>query len=73
MNFEYSENVRALQELVRNFMERHVVPANRAYLREAEHGVYPLSVVEPLKVQARGQKLWNLFLPSLRESEPEHA
>jgi acyl-CoA dehydrogenase len=70
MNFEYTEKVRTLQEDLRAFMEQHVVPANSAYLRESDHGVFPLSVIEPLKVMAREQGLWNLFLPALRESEP---
>lgn len=70
MNFEYSEDARQVQDLMRRFMKKHVLPRNSDWLRTAEAGAYPLAVIEPLKTQAMEDGLWNLFLPELRDDEP---
>jgi acyl-CoA dehydrogenase len=70
MDFDYTDKVRALQIRTREFMERHVAPANAAYLHDVERGIYPSRVVNPLKAEARGANLWNMFLPGLRDDEP---
>jgi acyl-CoA dehydrogenase len=70
MDFDYTDKVRALQMRTREFMERHVAPANAAYLHDVERGIYPSRVVDPLKAEARGANLWNMFLPGLRDDEP---
>ncbi len=70
MNFQFSQEVQAMQDTLRRFMERHVLPANPEWHRCAESGTYPLTVIEPLKALAREAGLWNLFLPGLREGEP---
>jgi acyl-CoA dehydrogenase len=70
MDFEYSPEVRQLEECLRNFMRHHVLPANSEWLRCAETRDYPLPVVAPLKKKAREEGLWNLFLPGLRDDEP---
>ena len=70
MDFQYSEPSLAMQETLREFMQRHVLPANAAWHRQAESGTYPLDVIEPLKALAREAGLWNLFLPGLRDDEP---
>jgi acyl-CoA dehydrogenase len=70
MDFEYSPEVRQLEECLRNFMRHHVLPANNEWLRCAESGNYPLDVVHRLKEKAREEALWNLFLPGLRDDEP---
>ena len=70
MDFAYSPKVEALRELLRTFMDRHVVPRLGDWQREVEAGVWPPSMIEPLKEQARAEGLWNLFLPGLREDEP---
>jgi acyl-CoA dehydrogenase len=51
-------------------MDRHVLPQNREWQRLADSGVYPSSVIEPLKVLAKEAGLWNLFLPGLKDDEP---
>ena len=70
MDFQYSEKVQLMQDTLRKFMERHVLPANLEWHRQAESGTYPLAVVEPLKALAKEAGLWNLFLPGLRDDEP---
>jgi len=70
MHFEYSPKVKELQARIRDFMDRHVVPANREWLREVEKGVHPPQVVEDLKALAKSEGLWNLFLPGLHDDEP---
>ncbi|MDZ4354937.1 MAG: acyl-CoA dehydrogenase family protein [Variovorax sp.] len=70
MDFQYSEDNQQMQRTLRQFMDRHVLPQNREWQRLADSGVYPSSVIEPLKVLAKEAGLWNLFLPGLREGEP---
>ena len=70
MDFLYSEDNQQMQRSLRQFMDRHVLPANRAWLKLADSGSYPTEVVESLKLLARGAGMWNLFLPGLREGEP---
>jgi acyl-CoA dehydrogenase len=70
MDFQYPQNVRIMQDTLRDFMERHVLPANVEWHRQVEHGAYPTEVIAPLKVLAKEAGLWNLFLPGLREDEP---
>ncbi|TPQ33971.1 acyl-CoA dehydrogenase family protein [Cupriavidus pinatubonensis] len=70
MGYEYSEKVEDLRKRTHNFMERYVLPANSDWLRAEADGRFPLDVVEPCKLLAREEGLWNLFLPALREDEP---
>lgn len=70
MNFEYSEEALQVQELMRRFLKKHVLPRNTDWLQTAASGQYPLAIIEPLKQQARQDGLWNLFLPELKEHEP---
>ncbi len=70
MDFEFSAEAQAMQQSLRRFMEREVLPANDAWHRVADRGEHPLAVVEPLKAKARAAGLWNLFLPGLRPDEP---
>ena len=70
MDFQFSEDNQQMQRTLRQFMERHVLPQNREWQRLADSGVYPSSVIEPLKALAKEAGLWNLFLPGLREDEP---
>ncbi len=70
MDFQYQSDSEAMQDSLRKFMARHVLPANQAWHRLAGQGVYPTSVVDPLKAAARQAGFWNIFLPGLREDEP---
>ncbi len=70
MDFAYSPKVEALQEQLRAFMDQRVVPEIGAWQREVEDGIWPPSMIEPLKQAARAAGLWNLFLPGLRDDEP---
>ncbi|WP_439607647.1 acyl-CoA dehydrogenase family protein [Hydrogenophaga sp.] len=70
MDFQYSEDNQQMQRTLRQFMDRHVLPQNREWQRLADSGVYPSSVIEPLKALAKEAGLWNLFLPGLRDDEP---
>lgn len=70
MDFQFSEDNQQMQRTLRQFMDRHVLPQNREWQRLADSGVYPSSVIEPLKALAKEAGLWNLFLPGLREDEP---
>jgi len=70
MDFEFSPDNVALQQRVRDFMQRLVLPSNRDWHRWADEGEYPLDVIDPIKAQAKAAGLWNLFLPGLRDDEP---
>jgi acyl-CoA dehydrogenase len=59
-----------MQQALRLFIEREVLPANNEWHRLADAGTYPLAVVEPLKAKARAAGLWNMFLPGLKADEP---
>ncbi len=70
MDFGYSSRVEDLRTRLEAFMEQHVIPAIPAWEREVAAGVYPPSMIEPLKQEAKALGLWNLFLPDLEEHEP---
>jgi len=70
MNFQFSEDSLYMQDTMRSFMERQVLPLNQQWQDVANTGAYPTEVVEPLKALARKAGLWNLFLPGLRDTEP---
>ncbi|MEM9439517.1 MAG: acyl-CoA dehydrogenase family protein [Pseudomonadota bacterium] len=70
MDFGYSSRVEDLRTRLEAFMEQHVIPAIPAWEREVAAGVYPPSMIGPLKQEAKALGLWNLFLPDLEEHEP---
>src|SRR5437588_11533585 len=69
MDFAYSERTKALQAKVSRFMDENVYPAEERFFAEVQENRrrgnpwVPTRVVEELKQKARGQELWNLFLP----------
>jgi acyl-CoA dehydrogenase len=69
MDFELSPRTRELQARLTAFMDRHVYPAEPAYWEEIAANTAagkrwtPLQLIEGLKVKARAEGLWNLFLP----------
>jgi acyl-CoA dehydrogenase len=62
-----------LQVQLSAFMDRYVLPYNAAWHRAVREGAYPPPFLEDLKLLAREEGLWNLFLPSLRDGEPGQA
>ena len=69
MDFAYSDRTKALQAKVSRFMDENVYPAEERFFAEVQENRrrgnpwVPTRVVEELKQKARGQELWNLFLP----------
>jgi len=69
MDFAYSEKVQDLQRRVSAFMNEHIYPNEERFFAEvAENRAQgdpwvPTRVMDELKVKARAQGLWNLFLP----------
>jgi acyl-CoA dehydrogenase len=80
MDFAYSQRTQELQAQLLRFMDEHIYPNEARYTAEIEANTKagkrwtPLQLIEELKVKARAQGLWNLFLPpsadgSVREPE----
>jgi acyl-CoA dehydrogenase len=80
MDFAYSPRTMELQAKLLRFMDDYIYPAEARYTAEIEANTKagkrwtPLETIEELKVKARAQGLWNLFLPpsadgSVREAE----
>jgi acyl-CoA dehydrogenase len=71
MDFEYSEKVKILQKRLRDFMEARVYPAEKHFeeyvARSHDRWAGPPPLLEELKVAAREEGLWNLFLPDPEE------
>ncbi len=71
MNFEYSNAVKDLLARLEMFMAEHVYPAEQQYREEVAQATNPWAnppVVEALKINAREQGLWNLFIPASHQS-----
>lgn len=66
MDFEYTDKMKGLIAQVGEFMQEHVLPAEKEY-EEFVHDPANLWVVPPimneLKAKAKAAGLWNLFLP----------
>ena len=66
MDFDHSARAKDLLERVDGFIEREVTPREEAYHRELmalEDPWVVLPAIEELKQKAKGEGLWNLFLP----------
>ena len=69
MDFAHSEKVRALQQRLNAFMEKHVYPNEAVFDAEIEENRkqgnvwVPTKIVDALKEKAKAEGLWNLFLP----------
>jgi acyl-CoA dehydrogenase len=65
MHFEYSDKVKSLQNKLSAFMDEYIYPNEKTYYEQVSSGdrwkVLPL--LEELKLKAKGEGLWNLFLP----------
>jgi acyl-CoA dehydrogenase len=69
MDFGYSPRTLEMQAKLLRFMDDYIYPAEARYTAEIEANTKagkrwtPLQTIEELKVKARAQGLWNLFLP----------
>ncbi len=66
MDFSYGPNVDGLRGQLDSFMDDHVYPAEAVYVEQMAQAGDPHhhpEILERLKHEARGQGLWNLFLP----------
>ena len=66
MDFDYSAKSLDVQKQLSAFMDEHIYSNEPRYQHEINDGDRwePLELIETLKEKARGQGLWNLFLPS---------
>ena len=73
MNFEFSPQVKELQQRVTAFMEQHVYPNEERFVTEVEtnrrngNAWIPTKIIEELKPKARADGLWNLWQPWRRQ------
>ena len=66
MDFEFSERTKELQLRVQAFMDENVYPNEATYAEQLAGGNTrwePIPILEELKAKAKGEGLWNLFLP----------
>jgi acyl-CoA dehydrogenase len=64
MEFEFSQKTKQLQQRLQLFMDARVYPNEQRFHEEvARERWKPTQIVEELKSRARGEGLWNLFLP----------
>jgi acyl-CoA dehydrogenase len=69
VDFEHSARTHELLERLEAFQEREIEPREEGYHRELLARADPwvvLPVIEELKLKARSEGLWNLFLPDER-------
>ena len=66
MDFEHSAKVKDLLARLTAFMTAHVYPNEQRFGEQIDAGErwQPIPIVEDLKVKARAEGLWNLFLPA---------
>jgi len=69
VDFSYSPKTRDLLQKLTAFRDQHIIPNEDVFTRQVNEGERWASVpvIEELKILARAQGLWNLFLP-----EPEY-
>ena len=67
MNFEYSDKCKDILARLEAFMRANVYPNEVAYANEVNSGDRwePLQIIEDLKLKAKAEGLWNLFLPDV--------
>ena len=65
MSFEFSDKVKDLAQRTEAFMEEHIFPNENKYHDQVDAGGWEETpeIIEELKVKARDQGLWNMFLP----------
>lgn len=73
--FTHSEKSIQLLEKLKCFMAEHIYPNERAYaeqLHEAENRFAIMPLMDELKVKAKSQGLWNLFVPEEHAEYCDH-
>jgi len=64
MTVEFTDKARDLQKRLTTFMDQHIYPNEEKFHEEIAASRWtPTAIVEELKVKARAEGLWNLFLP----------
>jgi acyl-CoA dehydrogenase len=64
MNLEPSAKAKELRQRLQSFMDTHVYPNEPQFEQETAREPWnPTRIVEALKIKARSEGLWNLFLP----------
>jgi acyl-CoA dehydrogenase len=66
MDFAYSEKVNELRKQLSDFMDRYIYPNEQTYRDQIAASGNPhhhAEIIDELKVKAKAQALWNLFLP----------
>ena len=64
MILEFTEKTRELQKRLAAFMDQHIYPNEQKFHEQIAASRWtPTAIVEELKVKARAEGLWNLFLP----------
>jgi acyl-CoA dehydrogenase len=66
MDFAYSEKVNEFRRQLSDFMDRYIYPNEQIYRDQITASGNPhhhAEIIDELKVKARAQGLWNLFLP----------
>lgn len=63
MDFEYSPKVKELQKRVSKFIKDHVIPNEETFRQQFEEIGPDTPIMKEIQDKARGEGLWNLFLP----------
>ncbi len=67
MDFAYTEKVNGLRQQLTAFMERFIYPNEHTFhdqIKASGNPYHHAEIVDELKVKAKGEGLWNLFLPA---------
>jgi len=66
MDFEFNARTKELRARLQRFMDEHVLPGEPVFAQQLESGPSRWAIppiMEELKGRAKGEGLWNLFLP----------
>ncbi len=66
MDFAYSEKINSFRKQLNDFMDQHIYPNEKTYHEQITASGDPhhhTEIIDELKIKAKEQGLWNLFLP----------